>query len=106
MLLGSMDSCLPPKGDRASLRRPLRQLSLGQEPLPASPLISTRNLVPGLSESVVQLDMLGKGGWCFARTRESKSVSLWPLSVFLNLPTQQPAAASAALTSESPKGKT
>ncbi|CAM9637651.1 unnamed protein product, partial [Ectocarpus sp. 8 AP-2014] len=60
MLLGSMDSCLPPKSRRTSLRRPLRQLSLG-EPLPASPLISTRNLVPGLSESVVQLDILGKG---------------------------------------------
>ncbi|CAM9676266.1 unnamed protein product [Ectocarpus fasciculatus] len=61
MLLGSMDSCLPPKSRTTSLRRPLRQLSLGQEPLPASPLISTRNLVPGLSESVVQLDILGKG---------------------------------------------
>lgn len=60
-MLGSMDSCLPPKGERVSLRRPLRQLSLGQDPLPASPLISTRNLIPGLSESVVQLDMLGKG---------------------------------------------
>ncbi|CAB1121003.1 unnamed protein product [Ectocarpus sp. CCAP 1310/34] len=60
MLLGSMDSCLPPKSRKRSLRRPLRQLSLG-EPLPASPLISTRNLVPGLSESVVQLDILGKG---------------------------------------------
>lgn len=57
----SMDSCLPPKGDRVSLRRPLRQLSLGQDPLPASPLISNQNLIPGLSESVVQLDILGKG---------------------------------------------
>lgn len=64
-MLGSMDSCLPPKGERISLRRPLRQLSLGQDPLPASPLISTRNLIPGLSESVVQLDMLGKGEFCF-----------------------------------------
>lgn len=64
MLLGSMDSFLPPRSDRSSQRHPLRQLSLGQDPLPASPLISNRNLVPGLSESVVQLDMLGKGGCC------------------------------------------
>eukprot|EP00752_Nemacystus_decipiens_P006939 g6229.t1 len=61
MMLGSMDSALPPKSDRNSLRRPLRKLSLGNDPLPASPLISGRNLCPGLSESVVQLDRLGKG---------------------------------------------
>lgn len=57
-----MDSALPPKSERpVSLRKPLRQLSLGQDSMPASPLISTRNLVPGLSDSVVKLDRLGKG---------------------------------------------
>lgn len=43
---------------------PLSQLSLRGvllEPGPASPLISTTNLVPGLSSSVVKLDRLGKG---------------------------------------------
>lgn len=44
-------------------RKPLEQLSLGRilDPSPVSPLISTRNLVPGLSSSVVKLDKLGKG---------------------------------------------
>lgn len=47
-------------------RRPLEQLSLGRilDPSPVSPLISTRNLVPGLSSSVVKLDKLGKGETC------------------------------------------
>lgn len=59
-----MESSLPPKSERpVSVRKPLRQLSLGrgQDLSPASPLISTRNLVPGVSESVVKLDKLGKG---------------------------------------------
>lgn len=65
VMLGSLDSALPPKGERrVSLRKPPRQLSLGQDPLPASPLISTRNLVPGLSYGVVKLDRLGKGETC------------------------------------------
>lgn len=59
MLLGSMDSALPPKG-RSAL--PLRKLSLGNErPLEKSPLIKKSNLCPELSESVVQLASLGKG---------------------------------------------
>lgn len=72
-MLNSVDSALPPKSERpVSLRKPLRQLSLGQDLMPASPLISTRNLVPGLSDSVVKLDRLGKGecvigaGWATA----------------------------------------
>lgn len=72
-MLNSVDSALPPKSERpVSLRKPLRQLSLGQDLKPASPLISTRNLVPGLSDSVVKLDRLGKGecvigaGWATA----------------------------------------
>lgn len=61
-MLNNVDSALPPKSERpVSLRKPLRQLSLGQDTMPASPLISTRNLVPGLSDSVVKLDRLGKG---------------------------------------------
>lgn len=43
---------------------PLSQLSLRGvllEPGPASPLISTTNLVPGLTSSVLKLDRLGKG---------------------------------------------
>ena len=61
-MLNPVDPALPPKSERpVSLRKPLRQLSLGQDSMPASPLISTRNLVPGLSDSVVKLDRLGKG---------------------------------------------
>lgn len=86
MLLGSMDSALPPKSDRTSLRRPLRKLSLGNDPLPASPLISGRNLCPGLSESVVQLDRLGKGGFCSLRLHSwlAGVLSLVWLSAFVD----------------------
>lgn len=58
-------------------RKPLEQLSLGRilDPSPVSPLISTRNLVPGLSSSVVKLDKLGKGEYFstvpFGRQHES-----------------------------------
>lgn len=104
MMLGSMDSCLPPKGDRNSFRRPLRQLSLGQDPLPASPLISTRNLIPGLSESVVQLDKLGKGGFWVDGVAVVASVSAFSLCASRVHASRNPGCSFPHLSSHSKRG--